>query len=113
MDDSSVAADAPSHDPLRSAADAMSLAVQAARDGAADASSRVSEMIPAMSEFMGRLVYTTSYAVSFGVVFPTMFVVQAIPKDNALVHGLVDGARAACDSIAGGRATNLEPETTS
>jgi hypothetical protein len=52
---------------------------------------------------MSRLVYTTSYAVSFGVVFPTLFVVQALPKDNALIHGLVDGAHAAQDALNGGR----------
>jgi hypothetical protein len=86
-------------DPLKTAADAMSQAVQAARDGAADAQTRVAEMMPAVSGFVSRLVYTTSYAVSFGVVFPTLFVVQVIPKDNALVYGLVDGARAARDAL--------------
>ena len=59
-------------------------------------------MMPAISDFVGRLVYTTCYAVSYGVVFPTVFVIQAVPKDNALVHGLVDGAHAARDAIVGG-----------
>jgi hypothetical protein len=86
-------------DPLKSVADAMETAVQAARDGAADARAAVDRAIPAISQFVSRLVYTTSYSVSYGVVFPVMLVSRAIPKDNALVHGLVDGARAARDMV--------------
>ena len=89
----------PSADPLRSAADAMALALQAAKDGAADAQERVSEMMPAIGGFLSRLTYTTCYAVSYGVVFPTLLVARAVPRDNALVNGLVDGARAARDSV--------------
>jgi hypothetical protein len=37
--------------------------------------------------------------VSYGVVFPTVFVGQFIPKNNALVHGLVDGSQAARDAV--------------
>lgn len=83
--------------PLKSVADAMETAVQAARDGASDASAAVDRAIPAISQFVSRLVYTTSYSISYGVVFPTMLLVRAVPRDNALVHGLVDGARAAKD----------------
>jgi len=87
-------------DPLRTAADAMVLAVQAAKDGAADAQAKVSEMMPALGGFLSRLTYTTCYAVSYGVVFPTLLVVRTVPKDNAIVHGLVDGALAARDALA-------------
>lgn len=96
-------------DPLKSVADAMETAVQAARDGAADARAAVDRAIPAISEFVSRFVYTTSYSISYGVVFPTMLLARAIPKDNALVHGLVDGAQAAKDMVEdwqGGRATS-------
>jgi hypothetical protein len=99
MLETSYATEAQTADPLKSVADAMSLAVQAARDGAGDAQQKVSEMMPAIGGFFGRLAYTTCYAISYGVVFPTLFVAQAVPKDNALVHGLVDGARAARDAI--------------
>jgi len=88
-------------DPLRTAADAMALAVQAAKDGAADAQARVEEMMPAIGGFLSRLTYTTCYAVSYGVVFPTLLVARAVPKNNAIVHGLIDGALAARDSVAG------------
>ena len=36
---------------------------------------------------------------SYGVVFPTLLVARAVPKDNAIVNGLVDGARAARDAL--------------
>ena len=103
MAEPTLAPEAHAADPLKTAADAMSLALQAARDGASDAQDKVSEIMPAIGGFLGRLVYTTSYAVSYGVVFPTLFVAQAVPKDNALVHGLVDGARAARDAVASAR----------
>jgi hypothetical protein len=55
--------------------------------------------MPAIGGFLSRLAYTTGYAVSYGVVFPTLFVAQTVPKDNTLVHGLIDGAHAARDSV--------------
>ena len=84
-------------DPLKSVADAMETAVQAARDGASDARAAVDRAIPAISRFVSRFVYTTSYSISYGVVFPAMLIAKAVPKDNSLVHGLCDGARAARD----------------
>jgi hypothetical protein len=91
----------PSADLLRSAADAMALALQAARDGASDAQERVAELMPAIGGFLSRLTYTTCYAVSYGVVFPTLLAARTVPRDNALVHGLVDGARAAREALEG------------
>jgi hypothetical protein len=44
-------------------------------------------------------MYRASYAVAFGVTFPVMMVVRVLPKENALVHGLVDGALAARDRV--------------
>jgi len=99
MTDEASSIESPSADPLRSAADAMALALQAAKDGAADAQERVSQMMPAVGGFVSRLTYTTCYAVSYGVVFPTLMVARAVPKDNAIVNGLVDGARAARDAM--------------
>jgi hypothetical protein len=100
MSDQAMTTENRSADPLRTAADAMTLAMQAAKDGAADAQQRVNEMMPALGGFLSRLTYTTCYAVSYGVVFPTLLVARAVPKDNAIVNGLVDGARAARDSLA-------------
>ncbi len=71
-------------DPLKSVADALETAVQAARDGAADARSAVDKAIPAASRFLARFIYTTSYTFSYGVVFPAVLVAKSIPADNAL-----------------------------
>lgn len=101
MSDQAASIETPSADPLRSAADAMALALQAAKDGAADAQERVTEMMPAIGGFLSRLTYTTCYAVSYGVVFPSLMIARAVPKENAIVNGLVDGARAARDAIHG------------
>src|SRR5262249_31950213 len=99
MPEQAMPPEAQAADPLRTAADAMALAVQAAKDGASDAQAKVSEMMPALGGFLSRLTYTTCYAVSYGVVFPTLLVARAVPKDNAIVHGLVDGALAARDAL--------------
>ncbi len=67
--------------------------------GASEIQTRVSEALPATSRFFGRAVYRTSYALSFGVALPVMMVVRVMPKNNAMVHGLVDGAMAARDRV--------------
>jgi hypothetical protein len=89
-----VSTPADASDPLQDAADAMGTAVQRLSQGA-------SEALPAVGGFVSRVIYTASYALSYGVVFPVMVVVRAIPKENALVHGLVDGALAARDTVDG------------
>jgi hypothetical protein len=92
---SSAAAD----DPLKSVADALETAVQAAKDGAADAKATVEKVLPAANRFLSRCVYTTCYTISYGVVFPMVLIAKSIPTDNAVVNGLVDGARAASDMV--------------
>jgi hypothetical protein len=86
-------------DPLKSVADALETAVQAAKDGAADARSAVDKALPAASRFLSRFIYTTSYTFSYGVVFPVVLIAKSIPSDNAIVHGFVDGAKAATDTV--------------
>jgi hypothetical protein len=93
------AVDAQSSDPLKTVADAMEHAVQAARDGAADARARVDKAMPAVNRFVSRFVYTTCYTISYGVVFPSVLVARSIPKNNPIVHGFVDGAHAAVDMV--------------
>jgi hypothetical protein len=87
------------NDPLKSVADALDAAVQSAKEGASDLSTTVSGALPALGSFLSGLTYKTCYAVSYGLVFPTVIVVRAIPKENAIVHGFVDGARAAIDLV--------------
>jgi len=86
-------------DPLRAVADAMDAAVQAAKDGAEHARTRATDALPAASQFLSQAVYKASYSVSFGVVFPAMLVARWLPKDNAVVHGLIDGAQAAIEMV--------------
>lgn len=86
-------------DPLKAVADAMEHAVQAAREGAMDARAKVDEALPAVNRFVSRFVYTTCYTISYGVVFPSVLVARSIPKNNPIVHGLVDGAQAAMDMV--------------
>jgi hypothetical protein len=88
-------------DPLKAVADAMDAAVEAAKEGADRAKGTLAAWMPATGDFLSRAVYRSSYAVSYGVVFPVAMVAHAIPKDNAIVNGLVDGARAAMDAIEG------------
>lgn len=90
-------------DPLKAVADAMDAAVQAAHDGAQRARISAAEAWPAASEFLTKAIYNTSYAVSYGVVFPVALIARTIPKENAFVHGLTDGARAAYDALQSSR----------
>lgn len=90
---------ASSSDPLKSVADALETAVQAAKDGAADARTAVDKALPAASQFLSRFVYTTSYTLSYGLVFPAVLIAKSIPANNPIVHGFVDGARAATDTV--------------
>src|SRR3954469_7106276 len=96
-DNASVEAQA--SDPLKTVADAMEHAVQAARDGAADARARVDQALPAVNRFMSRFFYPTCYTISYGVVFPSVLLARSVPKNNPLVHGFVDGAHAAVDMV--------------
>jgi hypothetical protein len=83
----------------------MEVAVQAARQGAADASAAAARAWSASNAIVARAVYTTTYTVSYGLVFPAVFVAQAIPRDNAAVRGLIEGAEAASrrvDQLIGG-----------
>jgi hypothetical protein len=94
-----VAAQTSSSDPLKTVADALETAVQAAKDGAVDARATVEKALPAARRFLSQFVYTTSYTFSYGIVFPTVLIAKSMPTNNAVVQGFVDGARAAVDMI--------------
>jgi hypothetical protein len=95
MPDESIAA--PTSDPLRAVADAIDAAVQAAREGGSRAVSAATDAAPAARELVSRAVYKTSYAVSFCAVFPIAAIARLIPRENAAVYGVIDGAHAAID----------------
>jgi hypothetical protein len=48
---------------------------------------------------MGRMMYRASYGLSYVVVYPFAMLAHMMPKDNAMVHGLTDGAMAARDAV--------------
>jgi hypothetical protein len=101
MTDESVAT--PSSDPLKAVADALDAAVKVAEGGAQKARSTASDALPVAAKYMSSLVYNTCYSISYGLVFPSVMVARSIPKDNAAVHGLIDGAHAAMDMVEGMR----------
>ena len=68
----SVATKTSARDPLKTVADALDVAVKAAKDGAAEAKTTAGKMLPAAGRFLSRFVYTTSYTLSYGVVFPAI-----------------------------------------
>jgi len=99
-----------SNDPLRSVADALDTAVQAAKGGVEDLRATASGALPALGSFLSGVTFKTCYAVSYGVVFPTVLVARAIPQENAAVHGFIDGARAAIDLVNEMKAKSLSVE---
>ena len=72
---------------------------KAVRSGAADARTKVAQIVPKAGNIVSGTIYGACYAISYGVVFPTMLVVSFLPTNNSFCHGLVDGARAAGDSV--------------
>lgn len=88
------------NDPMKSIADALESAVQAAKDGATNAREAAEEFLPESANMLSKLAYNTCYAISYGLVFPSVLLAQSIPQNNALVHGLIDGAHAAKDMVA-------------
>jgi hypothetical protein len=77
----------------------MDAAVQAAKQGADKALATATDALPAAGAFLSRATYKTCYAVSFSVVFPAALIASWVPKNNPIVHGLIDGAQAARDWV--------------
>lgn len=96
-------------DPLKAVADAMEAAVEAAKEGAADARETAERVLPVAGTMLAKFAYNTCYAISYGVVFPSVLLARSVPHDNALVHGFVDGARAAADLVEEMKARHQTP----
>ena len=87
------------NDPLHSVADALGAAANTARGGMEDVRAKVSDSLPAIASSLSEITYKTCYAISYGLCFPAALIARAIPKENAAVHGLIDGAHAAMDLV--------------
>ena len=96
-------------DRVASASGTLELVRRAAQDGAADAREAAARTWAATSLFLSRFVYTTCYTVSYGVVFPAVFLAHSIPRNNAAVRGLIDGAQAVMLKVDELRGPALEP----
>ena len=86
-------------DPLRAVADAMDAAVQAAKQSGDRALYSAGDVVPAVGQFVSQAVYKTCYSLSYCAVFPAVLAARSIPHENAVVHGLIDGACAAIDLV--------------
>lgn len=91
--------DAPGPEPIDAHPGRLELAKRAAREGAADAQAAAERLASSAGLFLSRFLYTTCYTVSYGVVFPATLVSRSIPRDNAAVRGLIDGAEAAVRKV--------------
>ena len=74
-----------------------------------DTRAPLEKALPAASRFLSRFVYTTTYTVSYAIVFPTILIAMCIPTNNAVVHGFVDGARAASEKADQVKTRRLAP----
>lgn len=88
----------------------LEIVKRAAIDGASDAREAAARTWSSIGLFASRFTYTSCYTLSYGVVFPSMLLANAIPKDNAAVRGLIDGAQAAMVAVDRYRAA--APEST-
>jgi hypothetical protein len=82
-------------EPVGSASRAIESVGHAAKDVATGACEAATRTWSATGPFISRCVYTTCYTISYGVVFPAMLLAHSIPRNNAAVRGLIDGAHAA------------------
>ena len=98
-------------DPLIALADAMDAAVEAAKNEADRARAKIGDFVPAAGRLLSRAVYRASYAVSFGIAFPAVVLARAVPRGNAVVHGLIDGAQAAMCAARDGQARAVVKRT--
>ncbi|NKC12843.1 MAG: hypothetical protein GKR94_11770 [Gammaproteobacteria bacterium] len=86
--DEQVITDEQAPPPLESAAAAM-------REGASDARTAARKFWPTLSRATSLVAYSSCYYVSYGVVYSATVLCEVFPKNNPIVDGLADGARAA------------------
>jgi hypothetical protein len=64
-----------------------------------DARAAATRALSHTSLFFSRILYTSTYTISYGVVFPIAFIAESVPKNNAAVRGLIEGAHAATRKV--------------
>jgi hypothetical protein len=84
---------------LQSVADAMNDAASTAAGHATKVKAAISDAGPRALRSLSRVTYASTYVISYGVVYAAVFVVKALPQDNAFMHGFRDGGIAAQDAL--------------
>ena len=79
------------NDPLNSVDEALDTAVQAAKEEMEDVRATVSGARPPLGSSVSDITHKTCDPISYGLFFLTVLVARAIPRENAAVHGLIDG----------------------
>jgi len=64
---------------------------------AVEAVANAPETISKLTDLAERVVYGASYTVAYAIVFPVALLFAAVPKNNCLVRGFLDGSTAAQD----------------
>jgi hypothetical protein len=99
MNDAAATADTAQDATMQSVADAMRDASKTAAEHAAKVRNTIGDAGPRAMRSVSRFGYTSAYVFSYGVVYAAVFVAQALPQENAIMHGLRDGGRAALDGL--------------
>jgi hypothetical protein len=86
-------------DSFHTVSDTGGEGVKQATASAARAGEKVKEIGGTVCRSISRFTYQGAYMVSYGVVYATVFVASAVPRQNPLVEGLMDGGRAAIDAL--------------
>ena len=95
----------PKKDAFAVMGEAIAAASDAMRKSTSDARRAASRAAPAVGSALAKTVYVAAYYASYGVVFAAVTVSRMMPSENALAHGIRDGAAAARDARTGrGRA---------
>ena len=85
--------------PTSSVSNFLSTTRNAVQDGIADARATVEEAWPKVAEAVNKGVYNFAYGLAFGVAFPVVLVAKAIPQNNCVVWGFIDGANSARQAV--------------
>jgi hypothetical protein len=97
-------------DPLHSISEAMRDAIRNASEDAAKAHERIRETRAGVSQSVSRFGYTSSYMISYGIVYGTVFIARALPQDNPVMEGFIDGGRAAIEALNEAKAGPIETD---
>lgn len=86
-------------DPVVQVGEKMEQACCKAKEKIHQVKDKIAAAVPNASQAASKGAYGTCYYVGYGVAYGVLYLGGLIPKNNAAVHGLRDGAAAARDSL--------------